>query len=863
MRKHLLLLVGLLTVTTVTNAQKVSEEQALQKAQQFMQGKSFTSSANKTRRIKSATQTTPSRNFYVFNVEDNGGFVIVSGDERTAEILGYSENGNLDMTTVPSNVKWWMEYYDQAIANLENQPQTSAAKVRRVTAARDEISPMISTQWSQYAPFNEQCPLKGEENCVTGCVATAMGQLMNYWKWPETTAPVAEYTTWRNGIQMPALEATTFDWNNMSNDDYARLMKYCGQAVQMDYGTEDDGGSGAADGTMAGAFINTFGFDSGCHIVYRNGYNREDWEDIIYNELKNGRPVIYGGTTDQGFGHAFICHGYKDYMYYIDWGWGGYCDGYFIMSLMDAEALDGHGFIYNQDAVIGIQKPTGNTTDYKLMTITKLGLTSETQVTRNSASEDFNGVGLEWQMSPSLPETTPLSIGFALYRNNTLEKILGGGNVNMPYDQYISNSGPFSVNFGAGLTDGNYQIKAVYRKSGASTWELAEGSDYRYIDVVISGNTLTMTTYPTNAVDETDEVIVTAKSYTRTYGDANPTFEYETKGATLKGTPEITCEATATSPIGTYPIVATQGSVTNTYSNYLNGTLTITKAPLTIGGGTYTIKQGEALPTFAAEYTGFKNNETEDVLTAKPTLTTTATSASEPGTYDVLVSGAAADNYSITYAKGVLTITEADPITLTAKSYTRTYGDENPVFDFDAEGAELKGIPTVTCEATAASPAGVYPIVISKGSVENYNDTYVNGTLTITKATLTVKAEDKVYEQSDAAVAPTLTMLYEGFRNGDTEESLDEKPTISCAAADLSTLGEYTIYLQGGQDNNYEFVLVNGTLTIVVPQGIEEILATEQNAEIYTLDGRRVNAPQKGINIIKTSNGKTRKVFVK
>ena len=157
-----------------------------------------------------------------------------------------------------------------------------------------------------------------------------------------------------------------------------------------------------------------------------------------------------------------------------------------------------------------------------------------------------------------------------------------------------------------------------------------------------------------------DPITITAKSYSRVYGDSNPSFGYDVAGGTLSGTPSITCEATATSPVGEYDIIVSQGSVSNSNVTYVKGKLTITKAPLTISAGTYSMKQGESLPTFKASYSGFKNNETEDVLTTKPTISTSATSSSQPGTYDVNVSGAIAQNYDISYIKGVLIITETD-----------------------------------------------------------------------------------------------------------------------------------------------------------------------------------------------------------
>ena len=152
-------------------------------------------------------------------------------------------------------------------------------------------------------------------------------------------------------------------------------------------------------------------------------------------------------------------------------------------------------------------------------------------------------------------------------------------------------------------------------------------------------------------------VTVNAKSYTREYGEENPTFEFTTEGEDLQGTPEITCEATATSPVGEYPIVIRKGSVTNENDTYVNGVLTVTKAPLCITARSYSVRQGDSLPQYELEYSGFKNNETETVLTKQPVVTCEASAASLPGTYDIVASDAEAENYEISYENGTLTIT--------------------------------------------------------------------------------------------------------------------------------------------------------------------------------------------------------------
>ena len=187
---------------------------------------------------------------------------------------------------------------------------------------------------------------------------------------------------------------------------------------------------------------------------------------------------------------------------------------------------------------------------------------------------------------------------------------------------------------------------------------------------------------------EPDDVTITAKSYTIAYGDAIPTLEYTTKGAALKGTPTLTCDATSASPVGTYDIKVGMGSVTNEKVSLVDGTLTITKAPLTISAGNYTKKLGEENPTFTPTYKGFKNNETEAVLTKQPTVTTTATKDSPAGTYDVTVSGAEAQNYEITYKNGTLTI-ETRPIEKGEFIYDNVvyiYGVDNGLFAEVKEG---------------------------------------------------------------------------------------------------------------------------------------------------------------------------------
>ena len=170
--------------------------------------------------------------------------------------------------------------------------------------------------------------------------------------------------------------------------------------------------------------------------------------------------------------------------------------------------------------------------------------------------------------------------------------------------------------------------------------------------------------------DSGQPIIVTANSYSREYGEANPSFNYTTSGADLKGTPTISCDATKTSPVGTYTIKISKGNETNGNVTYVDGTLIITKAPLTVTAKNCSREQGQANPTFELTYSGFKNNESEDVLTRKPTASTTATTSSTPGQYIITVSGGEARNYDFKYVSGILTVTEKDEVAFTIDGTT-------------------------------------------------------------------------------------------------------------------------------------------------------------------------------------------------
>ena len=342
---------------------------------------------------------------------------------------------------------------------------------------------------------------------------------------------------------------------------------------------------------------------------------------------------------------------------------------------------------------------------------------------------------------------------------------------------------------------------------------------------------------------------------TKVYGDANPEFNITYSGF-RDGDSEVGFSVPASistivdnsSKVGKYDIVAS-GAVSDKYEiSYIPGTLTVTKAPLSISAGNYTKKQGDAMPVFKASYAGFKNAEDESVLTKQPVFSCEANEASAPAEYAVTISGAEAENYDISYEQGHLTVVEADAVVVRAKSYSRQYGDENPVFEFETDGAALDGTPEIVCSAVANSPVGSYTIEVKQGSIKNYNVHFESGSLVITKAPLSISAGNYTKKQGDAM--PVFKASYTGFKNGENESVLTKQPVFSCEANEASAPAEYAVTISGADAENYDISYKQGVLAVTGMQ--KPIISTDEatlrittetdNAVIYyTLDGTEPN----------------------
>lgn len=424
--------------------------------------------------------------YYVFNATDEEGFVIVSADDRMDAVLGYATCGRFDTDAMPPNVQAWMESYAQQIASLDSYANVSLQE----SDTREAIAPLLTTLWNQDSPYNDQCPLQGSSRTYTGCTATALAQVMKYHEWPaEATTSIPAYTTATAQIYVPELQPTMFKWDEMRDDyhytDYAtavsELMRYCGQALQSDF-TKYSTSAYLVD--APNVLTAYFGYDEGMEFLYQSNHPVSEWEDIIYAELQEGRPVLHAGTS-LGGGHAFVCDGYDgEGMFHFNWGWGGMYDGYFKLALMTpgTGGIGGgtdDGFSANQRIVIGIQPPTGEASALKPF---------------SALNQQQSGANLYCDFQNPNTTSATAYVGFALVddKGNIQRVLKDCGTMTLKgYNLEKNWAGLYLGAYGeVDLAPGVYHIAAISKMSTEQEWQRA-GNKQTYFEIEIGeGNEL-------------------------------------------------------------------------------------------------------------------------------------------------------------------------------------------------------------------------------------------------------------------------------------------------------------------------------------------------------------------------------------
>ena len=408
MRKLFLGLAALMLSMTVL-AERVSQEDAALVANNFMNVGNTVSGVQKApakKMVLKKAATASENQYYVYENANGEGWVMVAANDVAHPILAYSYTGTFRTDNQPANLKVWLRGYDRQITRaaqdenyvaneqVQNEWKTLRKGANPVKAAV-VVSPLIKTGWDQDSPYWNSCPQKSGSRCYTGCVATAMAQVMNYHQWPKngTGSHTIKGTSYSANFG-----STTYDWENMLNSysgsstsaqqtAVATLMYHCGVAVDMSYGTAAEGGSGAytidyngywsSHGTMCAetALTQFFGYKSSTiKGYYRDGspedgmksWTKSEWIAMLKEELDAQRPIMYAGAgcddpndEETCYGHSFVCDGYDSSdKFHFNWGWSNSCDGYYdVDALEPSEPGSGGGngeYNLEQDVIIGI-----------------------------------------------------------------------------------------------------------------------------------------------------------------------------------------------------------------------------------------------------------------------------------------------------------------------------------------------------------------------------------------------------------------------------------------------------------------------------------------------------------------------------
>ena len=371
-----LLSLAIFTIALSAFADVISPEQALSRVM-GTQHQPMSANTSSTPKLVKTEIASGLPTVYVYSNDDSS-FMILSADDQAEAMLAYGDNFN---GVINPSMQWLLGEYSKEIESLRNNPQPRKLLQTNTTTKKAAITPLISTKWNQSDPFNRMCPEDANGRSVTGCVATAMAQIINHHKLPAGNGTGTASYQWNGQTLTFDFANNSFDWDNMIDvydgnatqqqiDAVAELMYACGVSVQMGYSSS---ASGAYSENVSSALIEHFGFDKNAHMEYRRNFGIQQWNDCIYAELANNKPVYLSGANASA-GHAFVCDGYSsDNFFHINWGWGGMSDGYFKLSALDpsAQGIGGSTSGYNSGlaAIVGIQAPVAGSDYFKEMSV--------------------------------------------------------------------------------------------------------------------------------------------------------------------------------------------------------------------------------------------------------------------------------------------------------------------------------------------------------------------------------------------------------------------------------------------------------------------------------------------------------------
>lgn len=489
---------GLLTMfcfflTVCLYAGQISKEQAHEAAKAFLakRGIVMTSDATPAYKARKKAAAADDAGYYIFNTGGNRGYIIVSGDDRTEQILGYTDSGSFDPATAPEGMMAWLKGYVEFLDRLDRENVTAkvsdmANAPLKAQPAKHAIKPLVTCKWNQGDPYNLLCPeyynedgTKGDRS-ATGCVATALAQVMYYYKWPESvvvTIPRHSFESNGHQISLPGIpKGTKIDWANMtdiydaqSTDEQeiavAELMLYVGQSVKMGYGPSS--GAGFNGGKPLALY---FGYDDGTHSEFRHNYTLGEWTDLIYSEIASGHPVAFAGTSSGG-AHAFVVDGYDgDGLFHLNWGWGGGSDGYFRLEILNPGDNSGigassssDGYSMGQEALILRLPDDVEADDVSMMTI------NDTEIRGNEIFSNY----INWTGS-----TNSFDYGIGYVAEDGSLVSIGETKLAENLGANYFHGASFTI---SGLEEGTYKVVPISKTTKSDVWKTSFNIKERYI----------------------------------------------------------------------------------------------------------------------------------------------------------------------------------------------------------------------------------------------------------------------------------------------------------------------------------------------------------------------------------------------
>lgn len=529
------LLVGSMTLWAV----HINENAARQIAASFMKAApSLHASSLPKQKLTTAyvsKRSNGENRFYVFNYpRSEGGFIIVSGDDRIPAVLGYSPDGAFDADSIPPGMHWLLQQYAAQIDALSAESETGAIDPLKVltlprlqlspatissqretcrqkaTNATNQVEPLLGNiAWNQDTPFNDLCPtLPSGSKAPSGCLATAMAQIMRYHQHPAQGTGSYEYESPNGGLLSADFGSTHYDWSNMLEtyessynttqaNAVATLMYHCGISVNMQYSTVSN-----SDNIFAAkALYNYFDYDRSMSYLERKHYGDTEWEELIRTELDAGRPIIYGGTTASGGGHAFVCDGYNTNGYFhINWGWSGQYNGYFLLRALKpaGQGIGGYegGYNNNQTMVIGIRPDQGGKKPALITSDSIRSMYESIDRRTDSLRLIGNMINKDWDVAR-------VQLGVLIYSEagELMKTLLFSGSISdldSKHGFIFRETNPYKNRFPDDLADGTYHICFGFLTEDSPTWQPTHMSPYtsNAVQAVVSGHTVTFSNLP-------------------------------------------------------------------------------------------------------------------------------------------------------------------------------------------------------------------------------------------------------------------------------------------------------------------------------------------------------------------------------